>query len=66
VVVDNPTTEADMKLVGDFVNTLAAGALEKNKSQLTKNMKGWIKIRSLKYVFKINQLFPLTNKIKTK
>jgi ketosteroid isomerase-like protein len=32
VVVDNPTAEADMKVVGDFVNALVSGDLDKAKS----------------------------------
>ena len=32
VVVDNPTAEADMKVVGDFVNALVSGDQDKAKS----------------------------------
>ncbi len=32
VVVDNPTAEADMKVVGDFVNALVSGELDKAKT----------------------------------
>lgn len=36
LVVDNPTAEADMKTVGDYVNSLVAGDLKKAKSLLAK------------------------------
>ncbi|GAB2522487.1 hypothetical protein [Spirosoma aerophilum] len=32
VVVDNPTAEADMKVVGDFINSLVSGDLRKARS----------------------------------
>lgn len=41
VVVDNPTAEADMKVVGDFVNALTAGELDKAKSLLAEKYKGY-------------------------
>ncbi len=41
VVVDNPNAEADMKVVGDFVNALTAGDLDKAKSLLAEKYKGY-------------------------
>lgn len=41
VVVDNTTAEADMKVVGDFVNALTAGDLDKAKSLLGEKYKAY-------------------------
>lgn len=41
VVVENPTAEADMKVVGDFVNALTAGELDKAKNLLAEKYKGY-------------------------
>ena len=41
VVVENPEAEADMKVVGDFVNSLTSGDLDKAKSLLADKYKGY-------------------------
>ena len=41
VVVENPEAEADMKVVGDFVNSLTSGDLEKAKSLLADKYQGY-------------------------
>jgi hypothetical protein len=41
VVADNPTAEADMKVVADFVNMLTSGDLDKAKSLLAEKYKGY-------------------------
>ena len=41
VVVENPNAEADMKVVGDFVNALTASDLDKAKSLLAEKYKGY-------------------------
>jgi ketosteroid isomerase-like protein len=40
VVVDNPNAEADMKVVGDYVNSVVSGDLDKVKTLLAENYKG--------------------------
>jgi len=39
MVVENPDAEADMKVVGDFVNSLVSGDLDKAKSLMSENYK---------------------------
>lgn len=41
VVAENPDADADIKIVGDFLNTLASGDLEKTKSLLSEGFKGY-------------------------
>jgi ketosteroid isomerase-like protein len=41
VVVENPNAEPDMKVVSDFVNALTSGDLDKAKSLLAENYKGY-------------------------
>lgn len=41
VVVENPNAEADMKVVGDYVNSLVSGDLDKAKPLTTANYKGY-------------------------
>ena len=41
VVADNPNAEADMKVVGDFVNALTNADLDKAKSLLADKYKGY-------------------------
>lgn len=41
LVVDNPTAEADMKTVGDYVKALTAGDLKMAKSMLDKTYMGY-------------------------
>jgi ketosteroid isomerase-like protein len=41
MVVENPNADADIKLVGDFLNYLVSGDLDKAKSLLAENFKGY-------------------------
>ncbi|WP_347159035.1 hypothetical protein [Pontibacter chitinilyticus] len=41
VVGENPNAEADMRVVGDYVNALVSGDLEKAKTLLANNYKGY-------------------------
>jgi ketosteroid isomerase-like protein len=41
VVVENPVADADVKLVGDFLNSLVSGDPDKAKSLLAENYKGY-------------------------
>jgi ketosteroid isomerase-like protein len=41
LVVENSNADADIKVVGDFLNSLVSGDLEKAKSLLTENFKGY-------------------------
>ncbi len=41
VVADNPTAEADMKVVSDFINALTNNNLDKAKSLLAEKYKGY-------------------------
>jgi len=41
VVVENPDADADIKIVGDFLSSLASGDLEKAKSLLSEEFKGY-------------------------
>ena len=41
VVAENPNAEADMKVVGDFVNALTNADLDKAKSLLSEKYKGY-------------------------
>jgi len=41
LVVENPNADADIKIVGDFLNSLVSGDLDKAKSLLSENFKGY-------------------------
>ncbi len=41
VVVENPNADADIKMVGDFLNFLVLGDLDKAKGLLAENYKGY-------------------------
>ena len=41
MVGENPNADADIKLVGDFLNYLVSGDLDKAKSLLSENFKGY-------------------------
>lgn len=41
LVVENPNAEADMKVVSDYVNALVSGDLDKAKSLMADNYKGY-------------------------